>query len=53
MRDYQCLDCKHEFKENHEVFVCPECRSDNYKRLWPKAINMNGNGYKNNFEGNN
>jgi hypothetical protein len=60
MRDYKCNDCDYEFEGKSEILcgkeyidtICPQCRSLDTKRLWPKAINMNGHGFKNGFEGN-
>ena len=57
MRDYECRECGtiFVFPSWHAVStgnLCPCCGSSNSKRLWPTAININGHGYKNNFEGN-
>jgi len=54
MRDFKCNDCHMEFKEDSKevVVFCPYCLGDNVKRLWTTSINMNGHGYKNNFNGN-
>jgi hypothetical protein len=49
MKDYKCLKCNYEFKD---LNMCPKCYSVRIKRLWCKNININGHGYKNNFEGN-
>ena len=54
MKSYRCNKCSHEFNVDNsvEIKICKKCLSYNIKRIWPTAININGHGYKNNFEGN-
>lgn len=50
MRTYRCKKCGEIIDTEKEPLECSRC-GGKLKRLWCTSINMNGNGYKNNFGG--
>ena len=53
MRSYKCLHdkCGQEFDSKEEMTRCPVCGYRELKRLWCRAISMNGHGANNDFRG--
>lgn len=52
-KDYKCKTCQAEFVAltDWKFPMCPYCWSLNTKRIWCTNVSMNGNGYKNGFQG--